>query len=739
MENPLQIAIHCHRRGQIQDAARRYQAILARSPDHPEALHLLGLISHQLNRHQEATEMIARAIALRPTAAAYHANLAEVLRALGHLDKAIDCCCTAIRLQPDYPEAINNLGLALLQSGRAFEALDQFRTAMRLRPGFAAAHNNLANTLRALGDESAAIEQFRLAVQCDPKLAEAHSNLGQLLCERQQLSEALEHCRQAVRLWPEFAEAHSNLGNVLRELGRLDEARRHYTEAMRLNSRIGMVYNNMAQLLQEEGQFEGAQSWYQQALTLDPGSPRIHCNLASLLCEQERYEEAASRYEAALRLDSRSAQAHNGLGSVCHEQGRHEEAKEHFQAALRLKPDFTPTLSNLGVLLQEVNDVPGAESAFRAVLHHDPNHCGALSQLATMLRGKLPEDDLAAMRALLVAPELADGKRALLHFGLAQVLDARAEYAEAAEHLRHANGLALAAWRKHGEAYDPAAHASFVSEMISTCTPEFFERVRGLGLDSERPVFIVGLPRSGTTLVEQVLASHSRIFGAGELRLACDHFEALPAVMNRTDSAMASLSRLDRESIHALGSRYLDRLHALNTMAIRIVDKMPDNYMYLGMLAALFPGARFIHCRRDLRDIAVSCWMTSFRRIRWANDLGHIASRFAEYTRLMEHWRATLPVPVLEVSYEETVADLEGVTRRLVAWCGLEWEPACLEFHKCERPVRTASVTQVRQPLYTHSVARWKKYEPALGDLFAQLVPSPVSGDPDPRPYRPYG
>ncbi len=260
--------------------------------------------------------------------------------------------------------------------------------------------------------------------------------------------------------------------------------------------------------------------------------------------------------------------------------------------------------------------------------------------------------------------------------------------------------------------------------MLATCTPAFFERVRGLGLDSERPVFVFGLPRSGTTLVEQILASHPQVFGAGETRLARDHFEALPAAMGRDEPAMACLARLDSAAIQHVGQRYLDRLHALNGTALRVVDKMPDNYIYLGWLAALFPEARFIHCRRDLRDIAVSCWMTNFRQIRWANDPDHIASRFAEYRRLMDHWRTVLPVPLLEVDYEDTVADLEGVARRLLAWCRLDWEPACLEFHKSDRPVRTASVTQVRQPIYTRSVARWRHYEPALGGLFVRLVPA---------------
>ena len=148
---------------------------------------------------------------------------------------------------------------------------------------------------------------------------------------------------------------------------------------------------------------------------------------------------------------------------------------------------------------------------------------------------------------------------------------------------------------------------------------------------------------------------------------------------------------------------------------------MPDNYLYLGLLAILFPSAVFIHCRRDLRDVAVSCWMTDFRSIRWANDRDHIASRFQQYHRLMDHWQDVLPVPIHEVDYEETVADLEAVARRLVAACGLDWEPACLEFHRTERPVRTASVMQVRQPVYQRSVARWKHYEPALGELFAAL------------------
>jgi tetratricopeptide (TPR) repeat protein len=718
MNDQLALGLQEHQRGLLAQAVRRYRSVLYAQPDHADALHLLGVALHQQGDHRQAVESIGRAVTLNVGNAAYHANLGEAYRALGNFDGAAECCHTALRLQPRSPEAANNLGLVLLAQGKTDEAIVQFRQTLQIKPDYGMACNNLGNALRLGGDLDGALAHFRRAAEIEPNLAEAHSNFGQMLLERHQPHEALAHLREAVRLRPGLAEARNNLGNALRETGRLAEARQSYADALRINPALAMTYNNMGQALQEENSLDDALAWYQRALQLEPSSARIHCNTASLLAAQEKFDNALAGYRQALELDPTYGEAHCGIGGVRHEQGHFEEAQAHYREALVHKPDLPAAHCALGTVREELGDFKDAESCWRTALRYDPRLAGAYGALATLLRGKLPEEDLAGMRQLLADPELHDGRRCALHFGLAHVLDARGAYTEAAESLRQANALALAGARKRGQGYDPEAHAGFVARMVAVCSPAFFERTHGIGVESARPIFIVGLPRSGTTLTEQILASHSHVFGAGEQRLAREDFEALAP---REEQALEALARLDVSTARRLGAQHLERLRELNNDRRHVADKMPDNYLYLGLLAALFPQAKFIHCRRDLRDTAVSCWMTNFSQIRWANDPGHIAARFAEYRRVMDHWRRVLPVPVLEVDYEETVTDLEGVARRLVHWCGLEWEPRCLAFHEGKRPVRTASVSQVRQPIYQRSVARWKHYEQALGPLFDAL------------------
>jgi tetratricopeptide (TPR) repeat protein len=722
MDDPLQTAFELHQAGKLAHAAKLYKKLLAREQENADALHLLGVLHHQQGEHERAVELIGRAVALRPSVPAFHANLAEAYRALGKFERAAGCCRMALQLSPDYPEALCNLGLALRGLERQEEAADQFRRALELRPDFAAAHNNLGLTLRDLKQLDEALESFRRAAEADPLYAPARTNLGQMLLDRGRPEEALPHCQEAVRLQPDVAALHHNLANVYRALKRPVDARAAYLEALRLDAGLAAARAQLGLLLQEEGQRDEALPWLKQAVELEPENATYWEYLGDLYTEQEEHGLAIPCWEKVLLLGTERASIHNALGWALQEEGRLTKAGEHYRMALALEPDLPGTQLNLGALHEEQGELAEAEAAFRTALQLQPAYALPHARLATLLRGKLPDADLAALEERLADPELGEDPRSHLQFALAHVLDARGEYARAADCLRQANAAALEMGRQHKRDYSPTEHERFVTGVLQAFDADFFARTAGVGLASRRPVFVFGLPRSGTTLVEQVLASHPRIHGAGELRLIRQAFEAIPDAVGRTEGPLLGVPHLDAAAIRKLAERHLEKLAALDGgRAERIVDKMPDNYLYLGLIAALHPDAVLIHCRRDLRDVAVSCWLTDFRSIRWANDFEHIATRFRQYCRVMDHWHSVLPLQIHEVQYEETVSSLEGVARRLVAACGLDWHPRCLEFHRTRRPVRTASVTQVRQPIHTQSVARWKHYQHELAELFALL------------------
>jgi tetratricopeptide (TPR) repeat protein len=509
--------------------------------------------------------------------------------------------------------------------------------------------------------------------------------------------------------------------------GRLQAAEQTYRQILAVVPDEPHAIHLLGVIEHQRGKHESAVDYIERAIGLKGNEASFHCNLGEAYRALYRISDAVASYRQALELKPDYAEAHSNLGNAWKDLGKTDESLACYRRALELKPDYAEAHSNLGSASQDLGNFRAAEESYRAALRYNPRFAFAHYKLAELLGGKLADDDLAAQRRLLEqgsAPgehrALPDAQRLFLHFGLAFALDARGEYADAVENLDRGNAMQMFEWRTRGQAYDPQNCERFVNEMIAACTPDFFERVRDFGSASEIPVFIVGLPRSGTTLIEQILASHSQVFGAGEIKLVLDAMAALGG--QGVDSA-EHLQQLDRETAHDLASQYLESLRALNSTALRIVDKLPENYLHLGLLASLFLRARFIHCRRDLRDVAVSCWMTHFRDVRWASDQQHIASRFHQYQRMMEHWRNVLPVPLLEIDYEETVADLEGVARKLIEFCGLPWEPGCLKYQRTKRPVRTASAVQVRQPIYTTSVGRWRHYE--------QLMPTLLSAIPD--------
>ena len=642
---------------------------------------------HQAGRLHAAEQIYRQVLEVQPGHADALHLLGVVQAQTGDHQLAVEFIERALQVRPDWPEALANLGNALNEQGRLDDAIRHLQRALQLKPDFAQAHNQLGTALKKQGNLIGAVASYRRALELKPDLADVHHNLGLALNDQGQRDEAIACYRRAIELNPDYAEAHNNLGNAFRDQGRLDEAAARYRRTLELVPGHAAVHNNLSVALKDLGKLDEAIVCCRRALELKPDYAHAHNSLGNVLREQGNLDDAVACYRRALELKSDVAEVHNNLGGALKEQGKMDEAVASLRRAIQLKP----------------------------------NYAEALAAVAELLRARLPADELAALAQLASSPEVSVGGRASAHFGMAAVKDAEGDYAAAAQHLRHANSLRLADHQAHDRAYEPDVHERWVAAIIDVFSAAHFARVRGFGVDSERPVFVFGLPRTGTTLTEQILAGHSKMFGAGELRLAGLAFQSLPQVTMKRAKPLECVAALDRQAVEIVARRYLDRLAAIDNSALRIVDKMPENYLHLGLLTTLFPKAKFIHCRRDVRDVALSCWMTNFRHVYWSNDIDQIGARFRDYERLMEHWRRVLPARFLDVDYETTVTDVEGTARRLVDWCGLEWEPQCLSFHTRREPVRTASVAQVRQPIFQHAVGRWKHYEKELAPLFAAV------------------
>ncbi len=494
-------------------------------------------------------------------------------------------------------------------------------------------------------------------------------------------------------------------------------------KAIRLEPGLAISYLHIGMTLRFDGHLAEALTWYRMAVEMEPENSGFCEELAELYQVADESDKAVACWRRVLELSpTAETRVRIEMGCALQQDARPEEALEQFLVARDSSPDSALAHFSIGGVYEVLGKMSEAEAMLREAIRLRPRFPAAYARLATLLRGKLPDGDLQIVEELLHDSQLEPDPRARLLFAIAHVEDARGNYSRAAACLKEANELTLQSRRAEGVIYRPEEHDRFVARLIAAFDTDFFHRTAGHGLATRRPVFVIGMPRSGTTLVEQILASHPRAYGAGERTFARRMFEKLPTVVQAGLTPTECLASLDGCSLKRLAGEHLGKLNALDLGRFdRIVDKMPENYFYIGLLTAKFPAATFIHCRRDPRDVAVSCWMSDFRAVRWANDLEHIGFRFKQYYRMMDHWRKVFPAAIFEVDYENTVSDLEGIARRLLDACGLKWDQACLEFHKTQRAVQTASLTQVRQPIYRTSVARWRHYKDQLADLFHVL------------------
>jgi Tfp pilus assembly protein PilF len=473
------------------------------------------------------------------------------------------------------------------------------------------------------------------------------------------------------------------------------------------------AWHNLGTALKKLGRQAEAFISFKRALLIDPSRAGTYLNLGNLLIDAGQLDDAIECFERAAQHDGKLASARSRLAEHASQRGRVHRAESLFRQSLQLDGDHLHGWLGLGSTLEDLGDGENALACYAQALQRAPTQPLALGHYLALLRDEAAPDVLDRAAALVNDESVDDQARALVGYGLAKYYDRRRDYARAVMIGTQAN----AARRRVAGALDRAALSARVDALIDTYDAAFFAARRSHGVGTDQPVFIVGMPRSGTTLCEQILASHPQLHGAGELSDLSDL--AVTCANAAGVQPWQAALRVAEADTRTVAAKYLRSLRlGASFDRRRISDKSPLNFFQLAFAAVLFPNARVIHCVRDPRDIALSIWFENFNPDqRYATDFDDLAFFNAQQLRLMAHWRRVLPLPILTLQYEQVVEDLESQARRLLEFLDVPWNERCLDFHRNERAVQTPSRWQVRRPIYRESVGRWRRYAPFIPQL----------------------
>ncbi|GAA4486776.1 tetratricopeptide repeat-containing sulfotransferase family protein [Gluconacetobacter asukensis] len=601
----------------------------------------------------------------------------------------IQKCEIILKRDPTHLQAMQVLGTFYAQQQQLERAIPLLRVAQERDPNNPVGLNNLGMALQAAGEHDEAISCFRKAIELRPSYVMALSNLGTALAEQGNHEAAIQSYRDALSITPNDPVALNNLGTSLRSTGRTKEAVREF----------------------------------QAALTYAPEFVQARLSLAISLSDLDRLEAAIACYRTIVLQDNTNFTAHFNLAELLQKAGQYDAAINHFKSACALKPDDAMPPFKLGVVLQELGQTDVAIDYFRRAIDLAPDYPRYYLSLAQAT--KLAADDLhflAMQRLVKNQSSLNDAERTDLHFALGKAFSDLGAHQLSFDHFLEGNRL-----RRRYLTYDEKPTINRAKQLCQSISADAIKELAKTGHASSLPIFIVGMPRSGSTLVEQILASHHEVYGAGEISTLFDIFHSAASKFDRWQSVFPLKNLTDAERM-SISEDYLDRLHKLVNnwtrpqAPTRIINKTLSNYQHIALIHALFPNARIIHTVRDPIDTCLSCFSTFFHSQDFTFDLGELGRRYRSYRELMEHWHGILPNgTIYDVRYEEVVEDLEQNARSLIAYCGLTWDDACLNFHKSKRPVRTASVQQVRKPIYRSSVGRWRPDDAILRPLLDGL------------------
>jgi len=687
---------------------------------------------------------------------------ATKLYSAGQLDQAEDLCRQIIAARPMRADVHNILGVVLHRKGRTEEGVKCVREAVRLNSTNPHFYSNLGEMERKAGNLDAAATALRRAISIDPNSAQAQNNLGIVYYDQHDYEKAAEHYRKAIETDDRYAEAHNNMGNAHRALGDTDAALGEYERAIELRENYAEAYNNMATALRDQQKLEEAEFSYRRALQIRPNYIEAAQNLSTLLLQQKRYDDALrilgdilktqpksvptlicvaraqlmrgahSTAERAAKMaldeDPESAEAYTVLGQIYHELDRFEESVVNHEKALKIKPESLEALNFYGITLKSLGRMDEARTMFAKALELQPSAIGAYSNIVDLENFSKDDALFKAMTDILDKAKDPNEERYMaLHFALGKAYEDMKEYPKSLEHYMIGAKLKRAILN-----YDEKEVFGFFDSIREVFNEDYFNKRPYDGIPTSLPIFIVGMPRSGSTLTEQIISSHPDVYGAGEIKLLSACLTAMRQKFPNIPRFPQMALGMKTHQYASVANAYLKEMAAMSPTALRVTDKLLTNYYFVGFINTLFPNAKIIHTMRNPVDTCLSAYSKLFKDdMPHSYDLTEIGRYYKKYEQLMEHWRQVLPAGVmLDVQYENVVADAETNARKIIEFCGLPWNDACLNFHKSDRPIKTASVSQVRKPIYGSSVNRWERYGDGLKPLIDALnagVPTATS------------
>lgn len=604
--------------------------------------------------------------------------------------------------------------------GRFNEAKRDLDEAIKLYPDFAAAHDVFGDVFFAEGYASTAIKAYEQSLRLDP----TRPNLVAKIEKAQQLiaaagkTEGPRNEKSAGGRRMAFPEEIQKAGQLHKD-GDVKQAEEIYRGILKRDPNHVEAARLLAKIAVENKHLDDAEVFLRHAASNAPDYARLWVDLTNVLKEQEKLADALESANRVIELAPDMAESHLLRAGVLGLIGRNEEAIHDYEFALAIDPDRPGALSGMAHQLKTVGQQERAIKVYRECIASSPSHAEAYWSLANLKTFQFEDAEIAAMQALLADDDLRDESRVQIHNALGLALEARSEYDTAFSHYEQCNVL-----RRKSESYDPVETETWYDRIIELFDEKFLYKSAEAGNEDAAPIFVIGLPRSGSTLIEQILASHSMVDGTHELHDLPRVVKSVRGSSKKNSRFPNSVQDLSADRWHKIGADYIEFTRQYRGGAPHFIDKNPNNFTYVGVIRLALPNAKIINARRHPLDSCFGSYKQLFASGQpFSYDLTELGEYYLQYLRLMDHWHQLLPGFVLDVHYEHVVADLETQVRRILDFCGLPFEEGCLRFHETDRAVKTASSEQVRRPIYSSSVNLWRNYEKHLGELVEVLQP----------------